>query len=102
MATFLKVGRTGDLAPGQSKLVEVRGKRIALFNVAGTYYAIDDECTHEGGPLSEGEFTGTRVTCPWHAAVFDLTTGDALEPPAPMAVTRYDVRVSGGDIEIEI
>ncbi|MBI3597731.1 MAG: non-heme iron oxygenase ferredoxin subunit [Nitrospirae bacterium] len=102
MAGFVKVGTTGDITPGQGKKVEAGGKKIALFNVDGTYYAIDDTCTHRGGPLSEGELAGSEVTCPWHSAVFDVTTGKALGPPAPKGVSRYNVRVSGGNIEVEV
>jgi len=101
MAQFVKVGTKGDLAPGQGKMVEVSGRKIALFNVEGTYYAIDDTCTHRGGPLSEGELAGNEVTCPWHGAVFDVTTGKVLGPPATKGVSRYNVRVSGENIEIE-
>lgn len=102
MAGFVKVGTTGNLAPGQGKRVEVSGKKIALFNVDGTYYAVDDTCPHKGGPLSEGELAGSEVTCPWHGAVFDVTTGNVLGPPAAKGVSRYNVRVSGESIEVEV
>jgi len=102
MAGFVKVGMTGDLSPGQGKMVEAGGKKIALFNVDGTYYAIDDTCTHRGGPLSEGELAGNEVTCPWHGAVFDVTTGKVVGPPASKAVSRYNVRVSGESVEVEV
>ena len=102
MAGFVKVGTAEELAPGQAKMVEVGGKKIALFNVDGTYYAIDDSCTHRGGPLSEGELSGSEVTCPWHGATFDVKTGNALGPPASKGVSRYVVRVSGNSVEIEI
>ena len=68
MAQFIKVASAADLAPGEAKCVEVAGKKIALFNLEGTFYAIDDTCTHRGGPLSEGEVSGEEVTCPWHGA----------------------------------
>ena len=64
--------------------------------------AIDDICTHRGGPLSEGELNGNQVTCPWHGAVFDVTTGQVSRLPAPKAVSRYNIRIEGGDIEVEI
>ena len=102
MAGFVKVASTGDLSPGQGKMVEVGGKTIALFNVDGNYYAIDDACTHNGGPLSEGELTGKEVTCPWHGSVFDVTTGGVLGPPARQGVSRYNVRVSGNNVEVEV
>ncbi len=102
MAGFVKVAKIQDVAPGQGRMVEVNGKTIAVFNVGGTYYAIDDTCTHEGGPLSEGDLADNHVTCPWHGATFDVTTGEVVEPPAEEAVSRYNVRVSGNDIEIEV
>ncbi len=102
MAAFVKVARTEEIAPGQGKIVEVSGKKIAIFNVGGAYYAIDDTCTHQGGPLSEGELVGKQVTCPWHGAVYDVTTGEVLGPPAPEGVSRYKVRLSGNEIEIEV
>jgi nitrite reductase/ring-hydroxylating ferredoxin subunit len=82
--------------------VEVEGRRVALFNIEGTYYAIDDACTHRGGPLSEGEVEGTVVTCPFHGACFDVTSGEALGPPAAAGVARHSVQVVGNDLEIEI
>jgi nitrite reductase (NADH) small subunit len=102
MGKFVKVATTGVIAPGESKLVDAAGKKIALFNVDGTFYAIEETCTHRGGPLSEGIFKGTKVTCPWHGAVFDVTSGSVLGAPAPRDVARYDVRVSGEDIEVEL
>ena len=102
MAAFVKVAKADEIAPGQGKMVEVNGSKIALFNVEGTFYAIDDTCTHRGGPLSDGELNGKEVTCPWHGGVFDVTTGEVLGPPPPVAVSRYDIRVEDGDIEVEV
>lgn len=102
MAEFVSAAKTKDLSPGEGKRIEIGDKKIALFNVEGVYYAIDDTCTHRGGPLSEGELEGNEITCPWHGATFDLTTGAALGGPAPKGVSRYNVRVSGDQIEIEI
>jgi len=102
MGEFVRVAMADELAPGQGKLVEVNDKEIALFNVDGSFYAIDRTCTHMGGPLSEGELEGTRVTCPWHGAVFDVTTGDVLGPPAARGVTKYNTRVENGGVEVEV
>ena len=102
MAGFVKVAKTNEIAPGQGKLVEVSGKKIALFNVEGSFYAIDDTCTHRGGPLSEGILDGNEVTCPWHGAVYDVTSGEVSGPPAPTGVARYNARVEGDDVEIEV
>ncbi len=102
MAGFVKVAKTDEISPGHGKLVEAGGKKIALFNVEGAFYAIDDTCTHVGGPLSEGSLDGKEVTCPWHGAIYDVTSGEVLGPPAPQGVARYDVRVEGSDIEVEV
>ncbi len=102
MGEFVKVARADEIGPGQEKVVEAGDKLIALFNIDGSFHAIDDTCTHVGGPLSEGELEGTRVTCPWHGAVFDLTTGDVLGPPAARGVTKYNTRVEDGGVEVEV
>lgn len=102
MAEFVKVARTDEIPDGQAKLIEVNGNEIAIFNVQGSFHAIDNTCTHAGGPLCEGEIEGLEVTCPWHGAVFDITSGQVLGPPAGQAVNRYSVRVDGPDIEVEV
>ena len=102
MPEFVKVAKTENIPAGQAMMVEVNGKEIALFNVAGSFHAIDNTCTHVGGPLCEGELEGIEVTCTWHGAVFDVTTGQMLGPPAPESVARYSVRVEGSDIKVEV
>jgi NAD(P)H-dependent nitrite reductase small subunit len=102
MATFVIVAKTYELVLNQGKLVEVNHKRIALFNVGGRYYAIDDMCPHRGGPLSKGELEGTTVVCPWHDASFDLATGAVTRSPADTGVTTYEVRVEGEDLAIAV
>jgi nitrite reductase/ring-hydroxylating ferredoxin subunit len=102
MSDFIKIATVDELPPGQAKLVEVKEKEIALFNVGGQFHAIDNSCTHVGGPLCEGEISGGEVTCPWHGATFDVTTGRALGPPAVEALNRYNLRIVDRNIEIEI
>ena len=102
MAAFIKVATTSELAPGQAKKVEVNGKTIALFNLGGSYHAIDNTCTHRGGPLSEGDVEGQVVTCPWHGAKFKVTSGEVLGPPARAGVASYPTRITGSDIEVEV
>src|SRR5436305_1684316 len=102
MPEYVRVAKTGEVAPGEGKAVDVGARRIAIFNIDGTFYAIDDTCTHRGGPLSEGMVVGREVTCPWHGAAFDVTTGSVLGAPAPRDVTHYAVRVAGEDIEVEL
>ena len=101
MGRLIRVAETKDVPPGTAKAVDVEGRAVALFNVDGTYYAIADTCTHRGGPLSEGAVEGTVVTCPWHGATFDVTTGDVLRPPAAEGVAHYNVQVDGDDIKVE-
>jgi 3-phenylpropionate/trans-cinnamate dioxygenase ferredoxin subunit len=102
MAEFVKVASADEIAPGQARLVNVRGKEIALFNIEGNFFALENACTHEEGPLAEGDIEGHEVTCPWHGARFDIRTGEVLSAPAYDDVVRYNVRVTGTDIEVEI
>ena len=102
MSEFVKTAKTDEILPGQAKMVEVSGKEIALFNVDGSFYAIDNACTHVGGPLSGGELDGPQVTCPWHRSIFNVTTGEVVGPPAGRGVTRYNTRVEGNDVEVEV
>jgi nitrite reductase/ring-hydroxylating ferredoxin subunit len=102
MPEYVKVAQASEIEPNHGKLVEVQGKKIALFNVGGTFHAIDNTCTHRGGPLSEGKLEGEEVTCPWHGAKFKVTSGEVLGPPAPQGVGSYKVRVNGPDIELEL
>ena len=102
MARLVKVADTTHLPPGKSTAVEIDGNRIAVFNVGGIFYAIDDTCPHAGGPLSEGQVDGGKVVCPWHEAEFDLKTGDVLSPPAFEGVKSYKVVVEGNDVKVEL
>jgi nitrite reductase/ring-hydroxylating ferredoxin subunit len=103
MAHFVKVGtRTEyeDLEGG--KLVEAAGLRIAVFNIGGSYYAIENTCPHRGGPLAEGIMAGEEVICPWHGSRFNVKTGSVLTPPARQSVKSFPVRVTGDDVEVEL
>jgi 3-phenylpropionate/trans-cinnamate dioxygenase ferredoxin subunit len=102
MTEFVKVARTDEIAPGQARLIDVKGKQIALFNVNGEFFAIDNMCTHEEASLAEGELSGHEVICPLHGAKFDVRTGEVLGPPAYDDVASYKVRVMGTDIEIDV
>ncbi|MGQ9502545.1 MAG: non-heme iron oxygenase ferredoxin subunit [Anaerolineae bacterium] len=100
MSRFVKVARATDLAPGQKMLVEYEGTPVGLFNIDGTYYAISDVCTHDGGPLVEGELQGDVIICPRHGARFDVRTGQVRSLPAYRPVPTYQVRIENGDILI--
>jgi 3-phenylpropionate/trans-cinnamate dioxygenase ferredoxin subunit len=103
MAEWVKVGEVGNPAPGQAKVIIPRPElRIALANVDGEYYAIDDVCTHDGGPLDQGEVIGDQIECPRHGARFDVRTGKAMTLPAIFPVKTYPVKVEGKDILLEL
>ena len=102
MGKLVTVAKAGDLQPGQGKVVTAEGLEIALFNVGGKYYAIDNTCSHAGGPLAEGSIEGSEVTCPWHGASFNVTTGEACSPPAPTAVACYPIKIAGDDVQVEV
>ena len=101
MGTFVRVAAIGEIAPGQGKTVEVNGRDIALFNVGGTFHAIDNTCKHRGGSLGEGELDGAVVTCPLHAWTYDVTTGECFDDPA-CGVDRFTVKVEGDEILVEV
>ena len=97
MANFVKVALTNEISPGACKTVEANGKAIALYNVAGTFYATDNTCPHRGGPLGEGELEGTIVTCPWHGWRWDVATG--VSPMNPNAkVACVECKVEGDQV----
>jgi 3-phenylpropionate/trans-cinnamate dioxygenase ferredoxin component len=101
MADFVKVASLSDLAPGTAKAVEVGDKAIALFNVDGTIFALDNTCLHQGGPLGEGMLEGDVVTCPWHMWEYNVRTGEKVDNPE-LKVSRYEVRVEDGEIQVAV
>jgi len=98
---FIKVASKNEIEPGSSKVIEVQGQAIALFNVDGQFYAIDNTCAHRGGPLGEGMVEGTDVICPWHAWEYDVTTGECKTNPG-VTQKKFNVKVEGEDILVEI
>jgi 3-phenylpropionate/trans-cinnamate dioxygenase ferredoxin subunit len=102
MAEFVKVATRSELPPGGKVLAEVDGHPIAVFNVDGQIYAIDDVCTHDGGPLAEGELDGVEIQCPRHGARFDVRTGKALCLPAIEPVATHRVEVRGEDVYVAL
>jgi nitrite reductase/ring-hydroxylating ferredoxin subunit len=99
MAEFLKVAEVAEVPPGTVKHIVLLGRHIALCNVAGKYFAIDNFCVHRGGPLSEGWLDGYILECPWHAWRFDVRTGGVTLDPR-MCNPTYEVKVEGDDILI--
>ena len=99
MGDFVRVASTAEVKPGQAVVVEVNGKTLAVFNVDGTFHAIDNTCVHRGGPLGEGDIHGNVVACPWHGWQFDVTTGECVKNPAAK-VEVYQVKVDGENITV--
>ncbi len=102
MSNFVPVAKVSDFDDQPAQCVEVVGKTIALFKLGDEFFAIDDTCTHEGGPLSEGIIAGDEIECPWHGAHFNIKSGKVTLAPAGADVRIYDVRLSGDVIEIEV
>ena len=89
-------------APGSATSYHVDGVDVAICNVSGSFYAIEDVCTHDGGQLDQGHLEGKCIVCPRHGATFDVTTGAALTLPAVMPVATYNVRRDGDDLLVEV
>ena len=102
MAKFVTAARTSDLEDGDMRAFDLEGRKIAVANVGGDFYAFDDTCTHLRCPLSEGELEEITVTCPCHFSQFDVTTGDVLNPPAFEPVKTYRTRVEGDALQVEV
>lgn len=101
MTKFVEVAREDEIQPGEKRIYEVDGIPIVVVNLDGEFYALEDVCTHDGGPLGEGEMRNGRLICPRHGAQFDIRTGAALTMPAVDPVSTYDVRIEDGAILVE-
>ncbi|MGE3076309.1 MAG: Rieske (2Fe-2S) protein [Dehalococcoidia bacterium] len=99
---WVKVGKANDIDVGMARVVEADGRQIALCNTGEGFHAIDDICSHDGGPLDQGRLDGNRIECPRHGAQFDVRSGRALTLPAVRPIKSYPTRVEDGDIEIEV
>lgn len=97
----VRVAGVGDIQPGQGKVVEAAGHTVALFNVGGRYYAIDNDCPHRGGPLGDGDLEGAVIACPWHAWRWDVTTGANTNNPA-LKLACYPVTEEAGNLFVEL
>ncbi len=97
---FVRTAKTNEISPGTIREFQVEGKAVALANVGGKYYSINNTCLHRGGPLGQGMMSGSTVTCPWHGWQYDVTTGKVLQNPA-VGVDCYKVEVRGEDIFVD-
>lgn len=101
MTEFIRVASVGEISPGDRKLIDFEEVTVALFNINGRYYCVEDVCTHDGGPVAEGELTGYAIACPRHGAEFDVRDGRVLSMPAVTPIPTYQVKVEGDDIFVE-
>jgi len=102
MGERVRVASLAEVPPGTGRQVQVSGRALAIYNLEGIMHAIEGTCTHRGGPLGEGALVGNVVTCPWHGARFDVTTGAVLGPPAPQGVISHRVTMEGDSIFVEL
>ncbi len=89
-----------DLPPGEHTVVEIEGASIALFNLAGEFYAIEDVCTHDGSEIASGCIVGGAIECPRHGARFNIKTGAVTAPPAYEPVDVFPVQVVDGVVQV--
>jgi metal-sulfur cluster biosynthetic enzyme/nitrite reductase/ring-hydroxylating ferredoxin subunit len=102
MSDFIRVIDVGEVPDPGKTLVEVEGEMIALFHVEGRWHAIDDVCTHDGGPLADGELRDHKIACPRHGAKFDIRTGAALTMPAVRPTRAHDTKVEAGAVWVRL
>lgn len=100
MSEWVDVGRVEDFPSGTVRTVQIEGTPIAVFNLNGRYYAIEDLCSHEAETLSDGEVAGEEIICPRHGAHFSIPTGAALSPPAYEPVATFPVQIEGGMVMV--
>jgi 3-phenylpropionate/trans-cinnamate dioxygenase ferredoxin subunit len=95
---YVSVASVDEIQDGERLLIDIGYESVALFKIAGKYYAIGDVCSHDDGPVAEGEVEGEEIECPRHGARFDLRTGKALSLPAVVDIPAYPVRIEGDQI----
>jgi 3-phenylpropionate/trans-cinnamate dioxygenase ferredoxin subunit len=102
MADFVRVASVAEIPEAGRLLVDVDERMIVVFHAAGHYYAIDDVCTHDGGPLGDGRLEGFAIACPRHGARFDIRSGRALSMPATRATVAHEVRIEGDAVLVKV
>ncbi len=102
MAEFVRVASVAEIPDPGRKMVDIDERMIVVFHAAGHFYAIDDVCTHDGGPLGDGELEGFAVACPRHGAKFDIRDGRVLSMPAIRPTVSHEVRVEGDAVLVKL
>lgn len=101
MAEF-KVAEIGDVEVGKTKIIQAGDRELVLCNVEGVFYAVDNVCTHDEGPLGEGDLSGNVIECPRHGAQFDVRSGAVLSLPAVFPIATYPVKIEGKVIKVMV
>ena len=101
MSEFVSVGRVSDFVPGQGRMVVVNGRHIALFRLDDGFFAIDNLCLHQAGPLCEGEIDGGVVTCPWHGWSYEIRSGTLVQDPR-VGVSKHRTRIVGDEVQVQL
>ncbi len=99
---WVTIARAREIPVGEFKPVEVDGKRLLICHTEGGFYAVDDTCTHDDGPLADGWLEGNALECPRHGAKFDVTTGKVLCLPAAVGIASYPVKVEGDQVKVNV
>jgi len=99
---FIEIAPVTELPNGERLFVDIADKPIVVLNIAGQFFAIRDICTHDDGPLGDGEIEGNNIVCPRHGGEFDIRTGQAVQMPAVVDIPTYPVRVVDGNIQVGI
>jgi len=97
-----RIAQTGEVFPGKTRIIQAGKKELVLCNVDGVYYCIDNVCTHDEGPLGEGELMGDIIECPRHGAQFNVKTGEVMAMPAVVPISTYPVRVEGDQVVVTL
>ena len=97
----MPVATVAEIPPGQARMVEAGGRKLAIVNVGGSFHAVDNECPHFGGPMALGKVDGPRLSCPWHGWTFDVTSGENVHSPA-LALKCFELKVDGDQIYVKV
>jgi 3-phenylpropionate/trans-cinnamate dioxygenase ferredoxin component len=99
---YLEIAPASELPNGERLFIEVEGRSLVIFNIAGQFFSIGDICSHDDGPVGDGDIEGFNIVCPRHGAEFDIRTGQAVQMPAVVDIPAYPVRVVDGMIQVGI
>jgi 3-phenylpropionate/trans-cinnamate dioxygenase ferredoxin component len=102
MSEFVRVCRVTDIPNPGKEVFEIEDRFVVVFHVDGRFYAMDDECTHDGGPLGDGALNGFEITCPRHGAKFDIRDGRVLSMPAVRNTPAHEVKVEGNEVFVRL